>query len=320
MPPTTRFAPSPTGYLHLGHVVNAIYVWGLAATLGGRVLLRIEDHDRIRSRDVFERAILDDLGWLGFFPDEGLRPVRRQSDNTAAYAAALERLQATDRVYACSCSRKDIVRLRAGAGAGASAGQEGEHRGERYPGTCRQQRLLPGSSIPDGVGIRVELDERPETFDDLALGRIVQVPAEQCGDLLLRDRDGHWTYQFAVTVDDMNDEVDLVVRGLDLLSSTGRQIKLARMLGRATPPVFYHHPLILKHDGEKLSKATGDTGIRDLRAAGAQPAAVIGRAAASAGLIDMPCPMDAAALHGLIRAHLRGRINAPRKELRENPC
>ena len=95
----------------------------------------------------------------------------------------------------------------------------------------------------------------------------MQTPADQCGDLLLKDRDGNWTYQFAVTVDDMNDDVDLVVRGVDLLSSTGRQIKLARMLGRPRPPQFFHHPLIVKPDGEKLSKASGDTGVRELRRA-----------------------------------------------------
>lgn len=286
--PTTRFAPSPTGYLHLGHVVNAIYVWGLARAALGRVRLRIEDHDRIRCRGVFERAILEDLAWLGFVPDEGLQPVRRQSENDGAYAAALLRLQTTHRVYVCTCSRKEIG-------------------GERYPGTCRHRRLMPGDTAPDGAGIRVELDDRPEPFDDLAIGRVEQTPAEQCGDLLLKDRDGNWTYQFAVTVDDMNDAVDLVVRGLDLLASTGRQIKLARMLGRATPPAFYHHPLIIRPGGEKLSKASGDTGVRELRAAGERPAAVIGRAAAAVGLIDSPGPVDAAASIRLIRAPARGR-------------
>jgi glutamyl-tRNA synthetase/glutamyl-Q tRNA(Asp) synthetase len=284
----TRFAPSPTGYLHLGHVVNAIYVWGLARTAGGRVLLRIEDHDRARSRDIFERAILEDLAWLGFVPDEGLHPIRRQSENNAAYAAALQRLQSTHRVYVCTCSRKEIG-------------------GERYPGTCRHRRLMPGDTAPDSAGIRVEVDDRPESFDDLATGRVEQTPAEQCGDLLLKDRDGNWTYQFAVTVDDMTDAVDLVVRGLDLLSSTGRQIKLARMLGRATPPAFYHHPLIVKSDGEKLSKASGDTGVRELRAAGEGSAAVIGRAAAAVGLIDSPGPVEAVASGRLIRAPARGR-------------
>jgi glutamyl-tRNA synthetase/glutamyl-Q tRNA(Asp) synthetase len=162
-------------------------------------------------------------------------------------------------------------------------------------------------SPPADAGIRVELDTAPEQFEDRALGTMVQTPAEQCGDLLLRDRDGNWTYQFAVTVDDMNDGVDLVVRGLDLLSSTGRQIKLARMLGRASPPAFYHHPLIIKPDGEKLSKASGDTGVRELRAAGEGPSAVIGRAAAAVGLIGSPGPVDAAASSRLIRAPARGR-------------
>jgi glutamyl/glutaminyl-tRNA synthetase len=108
----TRFAPSPTGYLHLGHVVNAIYVWGLARARGGRALLRIEDHDRIRSRPAFERTILEDLAWLGFVPDAGLNPVRRQSDSEAVYAEALATLQATHHVYACDCSRQDVARLR----------------------------------------------------------------------------------------------------------------------------------------------------------------------------------------------------------------
>jgi glutamyl-tRNA synthetase/glutamyl-Q tRNA(Asp) synthetase len=288
MTPTTRFAPSPTGYLHLGHVVNAIYVWGLARARGGRVLLRIEDHDRIRSRPAFEHAILEDLVWLGFVRGEGPASVRRQSDSGTAYAKALAALQATHHVYACDCSRK-------------------EFGGDRYPGTCRQRRLLPGDTVPPGTGVRVQLDARPESFTDGALGEIVQTPAEQCGDLLLKDRDGHWTYQFAVTVDDMNDAVDFIVRGLDLLSSTGRQIKLARMLGRPRPPAFFHHPLIVKPDGEKLSKASGDTGVRELRAAGIGPAAVIGRAAASVGLIDREGPIEADAVWMLIGASEGGR-------------
>jgi glutamyl-tRNA synthetase/glutamyl-Q tRNA(Asp) synthetase len=285
---TTRFAPSPTGYLHLGHVVNAIYVWGLARNCGGRVLLRIEDHDRVRSRTAFERAILEDLAWLGFVPDAGLDPVRRQSENDAAYAEALTTLQASHHVYACDCSRREVG-------------------GERYPGTCRERRLRPGDAVPHGVGVRVRLDEAPERFVDLALGEVVQTPAEQCGDLLLKDRDGNWTYQFAVSVDDLKDNVDLVIRGLDLLSSTGRQIKLARMLGRAKPPQFFHHPLIIKPDGEKLSKASRDSGVRELRAAGVVPAAVIGLAAAAVRLVDAPESVPADAVGGLVADAGRGR-------------
>jgi glutamyl-tRNA synthetase/glutamyl-Q tRNA(Asp) synthetase len=127
------------------------------------------------------------------------------------------------------------------------------------------------------------------------------VPAEQCGDILLRDRDGHWTYQFAVTVDDMNQGVDLVIRGEDLLPSTGRQLALARMLGRPLPPRFLHHPLIVKPGGEKLSKASGDTGVRELRRAGVSAAEVIGRAAFAAGLIGSPRPISAREVAGLFQ-------------------
>ena len=319
MPPTTRFAPSPTGYLHLGHIVNAIYVWGLTRTLAGRVLLRIEDHDRIRSRPMFEAAILEDLAWLGFVPDAGMNPVRRQSDNDTAYADALATLAATHNVYACDCSRQQIRRRRvaaptfakartsAKAPAGRPADKPAGQVEDRYPGTCRQQRLLPGEELPPGMGVRVQLDDRPESFTDGALGEIVQTPAEQCGDLLLRDRDGNWTYQFAVTVDDLNDDVDLVVRGMDLLSSTGRQIKLARMLGRTRPSHFFHHPLIVKPDGEKLSKSSGDTGVRELRAAGADAARVIGLAAASVGLVERGQSVAADAVSGLVDDRSRGR-------------
>jgi glutamyl-Q tRNA(Asp) synthetase len=268
--PRTRFAPSPTGYLHLGHIVNAIYVWGVARALGGRVLLRIEDHDRIRSRPSFEAAILEDLDWLGFDADEGRSPIVRQSDRAVEYERALDLLRTTHRVYACECSRKDIG-------------------GERYDGRCHERAVPEGA----GRGLRVQIENRAEHFEDLMLGPITQVPAEQCGDILLKDRDGHWTYQFAVTVDDMQQGVDLVIRGADLISSTGRQIALARMLGRADSPRFLHHPLIVKPGGDKLSKASGDTGVRELRHAGISAEQVIGRAAAAVGLIDESRPVSA---------------------------
>jgi glutamyl-tRNA synthetase/glutamyl-Q tRNA(Asp) synthetase len=136
---------------------------------------------------------------------------------------------------------------------------------------------------------------------------IEHTPADQCGDLLLKDRDGNWTYQFAVTVDDLHENVDLVVRGVDLLSSTGRQIKLARMLGRTKPPQFFHHPLIIKSNGQKLSKASHDSGVRDLCKAGVTPAAVIGLAAAAVGLLDGPKPVLADSVGGLVADAGRGR-------------
>ena len=275
-PPITRYAPSPTGYLHLGHVVNAIYVWGIARALKGRVLLRIEDHDRIRSRPAFEAALLDDLDWLGFEADGGRTPVVRQSDRHGLYEDALQQLRQAHPVYACACSRKEIG-------------------GERYPNTCRAARLEERRDR----GLRLTIDNGIETFVDGQLGAQQQSPTDDSGDILLRDRDGHWTYQFAVTVDDTRDGITLVIRGADLLSSAGRQLRLARMLGRTQPPVFLHHPLILKPSGEKLSKASGDTGVRELRAAGATPADVIGRAAAAVGLVHAPRPIAADEVAGL---------------------
>jgi glutamyl-Q tRNA(Asp) synthetase len=252
--PLTRFAPSPTGYLHLGHVVNALWVWGVARALGGRVLLRIEDHDATRCRPEFERALLEDLEWLGFLPDAA---APRQSDSTAAYSDAVSRLSAAHHVYGCECSRRTIAR------------EVDDVFGEetRYPGRCRHLGLMPGK----GRGTRVELGPGGEEFEDALLGPQAQDPDGQCGDLLLRDRLGQWTYQFAVTVDDLRQGVELVIRGVDLLGSTGRQMRLARMLGRTGPAVFLHHPLIVKPDGAKLSKAAGDTGVRELRGAGAAP-------------------------------------------------
>ncbi len=257
----TRFAPAPTGYLHLGHVVNALAVWGLARRAGGRVLLRIEDHDRQRSRPEYERAILEDLAWLGFEPDE---PLVRQSERESLYHDAFARLEAEGLVYACSCTRAQIET------AGDSRAASGPGAELRYPNTCRHRGLAWG----DGMGWRVRMDPGVETFDDLLRGFQRQDPSEQCGDLLIRDRLGNWTYQFAVVVDDIAQGITHVVRGEDLMTSTGRQIRLARLLGRAEPPRFVHHPLVMKSATEKLSKSDGATGIRELRAAGWTPGRV----------------------------------------------
>ena len=288
----TRYAPSPTGHLHLGHVVNAIYVWGLARAVGGRVLLRMEDHDRIRCRPEYESSILDDLAWLGFEPDAGLHPLLRQSDRDDLYRDALEGLRRTHHVYACECSRKHIA-------------------GERYDGFCRDRGLPPAS----GRGLRVQVGDGVETFEDLLLGAIEQEPARQCGDLLLRDRDGNWTYQFAVTVDDMAQGITDVIRGEDLASSTGRQLRLRQMLGGAGRPRFAHHPLIRKPGGEKLSKSAADTGVRELRQSGLAPEEVIGQAAAAIGLISELTPVAAQRVADLFRdSPLDGRI--PRANFR----
>jgi len=214
------------------------------------VRLRIEDHDRQRSRPDYERAILDDLAWLGFDPDG---PPVRQSDREEVYRAALACLVDQGLVYGCACTRADLQQV--------SPGLDAERR---YPGTCRSRNL----GLADGLGWRVRLDPGEERFQDRLLGPQVQDPATQCGDLLIRDRLGNWTYQFAVVSDDLEQGITHVIRGADLLASTGRQIRLARLLGRSEAPDYSHHPLVMKSPHEKLSKSDGATGVRDFRAAG----------------------------------------------------
>jgi len=282
VPPLTRFAPAPTGYLHLGHVVNAMHVWGQARARGGRVLLRVEDHDRQRCRPEYEAALLDDLDWLGFapdvFPTAAFRAGRcegRQSDRHPHYARAVETLAARGLVYGCACTRREIE------DATAREAPSGERR---YPGSCRHR----GLALSDDVGWRLVLPDESVAFDDLAHGPTTQTPARQCGDLLLRDRLGNWTYQLAVVVDDLLHGIDLVVRGDDLFASTGRQILLARLLGRDTPPVFLHHGLVMQTPTQKLSKSDDASGVRDLRADGWTPERVLGHAAHLGGLIPAP--------------------------------
>jgi glutamyl/glutaminyl-tRNA synthetase len=275
--------------LHIGHVVNALYVWGLARALGGRVLLRIEDHDRQRARPDLERLLLDDLDWLGFEAD--MHPsaqyrtgacAGRQSERDAIYRRALAPLINAGLVYGCECSR-----TRQDSATPATPGVE-----RRYPGTCRARGILPG----EGVGWRLKVEPGIEMFEDGLVGPQAQEPSTQCGDLLLRDRLGNWTYQCAATVDDTVQGVTVVVRGQDLLSSTGRQLQLARRLGRTPPPAFVHHPLVMRSATQKLSKSDRDSGIRELRAEGWTAPDVIGYAAHLVGLTATRVPLGVADL------------------------
>ena len=180
----------------------------------------------------------------------------------------LEPLVAEGLVYGCSCTRQQIT----AAGGDAPVADE-----LRYPGTCRHK----GLPLVDGVGWRVRMDVGVETFSDGWLGPQAQDPSAQCGDVLVRDRLGNWTYHWAVVVDDFLQGVTHVVRGVDLLPSTGRQIRLARLAGRPEPPEFLHHSLVMKSATQKLSKSDGASGVRDLRAAGWTPARVLAAAMAS---------------------------------------
>ena len=292
----TRFAPAPTGYRHLGHLVNAVYTWGIAGATGGRVVLRIEDHDRGRCRPELEAALLDDLERLGLQPDHpAMAELRagasayRQSDDDRPYRDALERLRAAGLVYACDCSRATFA-------AWAQA------RGDRFggpgcPAACRDRHVRERS----GTGFRVALGPGDEEFDDLLLGPQAGTAASD-GDLLVRDRLGNWTYHLCVVVDDARHGVDLVIRGRDLLDATPRQIRLGKLLGRTEPPAFLHHPLLRKPSGAKLSKADRDTALHALLEAGHTPADLFGFAAAAVGLIEAQRPITPSALGDLFVA------------------
>ena len=277
---TTRFAPAPTGHLHLGHLVNALYVWGIARATGGRVILRIEDHDRQRSRRTYEAALLDDLERLGLAPDappladlRAGRSAYRQSDDPAPYEAAADVLRAEDRVYACTCARAALLAW----------------RGPGCPGGCRE-RALPEDAA--GSALRAWLGDGDERFDDLLLGPQSGDPSAR-GDLTLRDRHANWSYPLCVVVDDLRHDVDLVIRGRDLLDATPGQLRLGRLLGRMNAPAFLHHPLLRKPSGVKLSKADHDTALRDLLDGGATPAELLGLAAAAIGLLPEVRPVPA---------------------------
>jgi glutamyl-Q tRNA(Asp) synthetase len=264
----TRFAPSPTGFLHEGHLTSALAVWGFARVTGAKIVVRLEDHDQSRCRPEFSSSIREDLDWLGFLSGEAGQQVRSfetQSSRPQRYLDAVKLLQSRGHhLYGCTCSRKMIH------GNLPASSDDAELL---YRGTCRQ------SAVPlvDGNGWRVQLPDASVTFEDGWNGvRHSHQPQNQCGDLLIRDRHNNWTYNFAVTVDDFIDGVDLVVRGLDIQEATGRQIQIAEMLGRKNPATFVHHPLIVDDSGKKLSKRDGSTALSVKRKTGVTPESLIG--------------------------------------------
>ncbi|MBK5926947.1 tRNA glutamyl-Q(34) synthetase GluQRS [Rhodobaculum claviforme] len=268
MPPEgiTRFAPSPTGYLHLGHAFSALTAWGRPGTC----LLRIEDIDRPRCRPEHEAAILEDLRWLGLCWPE---PVWRQSDRLSHYTAALERLMALGMCYPCRCTRAEIR-------AALSAPQEGATT-PPYPGTCR------GRSMADATpGDAVRLDLRralalagPVAFTEtgpLHPGRHTPDPGKMAldfGDVVLARRDIGTSYHIAVVVDDAAQRVTEVVRGVDLFDVTPLHRLLQRLLD-LPEPVWHHHALIRDGAGRRLAKRDDARAIRRFRADGATPADV----------------------------------------------
>jgi glutamyl-Q tRNA(Asp) synthetase len=267
VPEVTRFAPSPTGLLHLGHVHAALRAWGPARATGGLYLLRLEDIDAQRCRPAFAAAIVEDLAWLGLAGDG---PVRVQSAHMAAYAAVLAGLSARGLVYPCFCSRADVARELAACGH-APHGPDGA---PLYPGTCRgleagarAARLAAGAPHAWRLDMAAALRAAPALrFHDQGLGWVTAGPAG-FGDVVLGRRDVPASYHLCVTHDDAVQGVTLVTRGEDLLHATHLHVLLQHLLGWPTP-AYAHHGLLRGADGVRLSKRDGALSVRALREAG----------------------------------------------------
>ncbi|OFX21665.1 MAG: tRNA glutamyl-Q(34) synthetase GluQRS [Anaeromyxobacter sp. RBG_16_69_14] len=281
-PSRGRFAPSPTGPLHLGNARTALLAWLAARSRRGSFVLRLEDLDGPRVRPGLEARILEELRWVGLDWDEGPdvggpRGPYRQSERRERYDAALGRLRAAGPAYPCFCSRAEI---QAASRAPHGAGDEGP----RYPGTCR--RLGPNAIEAGGrraPAWRFRVPEGPLTFQDGIHGQCTVDVASEVGDFVVARADGVPAYQLAVVVDDAAMGIEEVVRGDDLLSSTARQILLYRALG-LTAPRFAHVPLVIGDDGARLAKRHGAPSLGQLHQRGADPRAVMGLLAALSGL------------------------------------
>ncbi|HYH21647.1 MAG TPA: tRNA glutamyl-Q(34) synthetase GluQRS [Azospirillum sp.] len=272
MTTVTRFAPSPTGHLHLGHAHSALFGWRAAREAGGRFLLRIEDIDPQRCRPEFERDLMEDLAWLGL---DWETPVRRQSDHLDDYRVALERLQGMGVIYPCFCTRKDIAAEIARAGH-APHGPDGP----LYPGTCRHlSDAARAARIVSGAAYALRLDVArakgltgPLRWHDRARGWQEATP-EILGDVVLARKDTPTSYHLSVTTDDHLQGVSLVTRGEDLFFATHLHRLLQALLGYDVPD-WHHHGLLTNERGERLAKRDKARTLRSLRDAGRTPAEV----------------------------------------------
>jgi glutamyl-tRNA synthetase len=296
--PRGRWAPSPSGLLHVGCARTALAAWLSARSRGGAFVWRVEDLDPPRTVPGAAEAALRDLAWLGLDWDEGPtagEPQRggpfapyAQSARAVHYEAALVRLHATDRLFPCHRSRRDLESL-----ATAPHGRESGLRA--YPAAFRPRSLDPGwfealrGAERPAAAIRFRVDPRPVAFTDRVQGPQEERVEETVGDFVLKRRDGLYAYQLAVVVDDLAMEIDEVVRGADLLASTARQIQLIEALG-GTPPIYAHLPLALNAAGEKLSKRDAGQTLAALREAGVRPERLVGLLAFSLGLQEAPEP------------------------------
>jgi len=280
LPPTvTRFAPSPTGYLHLGHAYSALFAKRAATDHGGRFLLRIEDIDVSRCRPEYFDAIFEDLAWLGL---EWEQPVRRQSGHMADYRAALDALETEDLIYPCFCSRKEIRAEIASSGAAPHINPDGM-TGPIYPGTCRnlsaderQTRISSG----DAYALRLDMESAKGRVGDLIwrdldAGKVTATP-EVFGDAVLARKDEPTSYHLSVVLDDHSQGITLVTRGEDLRSATHLH-RLLQSLLRLDTPDYQFHKLLSGEDGRRFAKRNNSVALRTLREAGSAVADVLAK-------------------------------------------
>ena len=301
---TGRYAPSPSGRMHLGNLMCCLLAWLSAKSKGGQVLLRIEDLDAQRCPRRYADAIIDDLAWLGLAAD-GPEPPVYQSERSAVYAQYFEELARRGLVYPCFCSRSQ---LHAASAPHRSDGQV------VYAGTCRS--LTPAEiterAKTRAPAWRVRVPDEVIAFEDGHMGPCAENLARDCGDFILRRSDGVYAYQLAVVVDDALMGVTEVTRGSDLLTSTPRQIYLQHLLGFHTPD-YCHVPLLCAPDGRRLSKRESDLTLQSLREHGVRPEEIVGRLACAAGLIDRPEPISARELVPVFDVHKLPKNDIPFK-------
>ncbi len=308
-----RYAPSPTGDLHLGNLRTALLAWLFVRCTHGQFVLRIEDLDQPRVRPGAAQRMLVDLHWLMLDWDEGpdcggpYAPYT-QSERLHIYQHYLRQLRNADLIYPCYCTRAEIAQA-------ASVQQQGMEDGPRYPGTCRaltatQRRHYEAMGRHPSLRFRVS-NERRVTFTDLLLGDYTQHVQQTVGDFIVQRSDGIFAYQFAVVVDDALMHINQVVRGTDLLSSTARQILLYETLGFPIPQ-FAHVPIMLNEQGQRLAKREQSTGLAPLKSAGKSPQAIVAELAASCGLIHGDLPTTP---HELVQLYSTDTYNVMRTKL-----
>lgn len=283
MPGIIRFAPSPTGFLHEGHLLSALYVWAAAKKWDLKIHLRIEDHDQGRARKEYIDGIREDLAWLGFkYDSESI-----QSSHFDFFQKVLDKLTAKGFVYPCTCSRKQLQ----------SENPISETGEVIYQGKCRTQT----APCSEPHSLRIVIPDKVINWHDERLGNFSENPKKQCGDFPIRDRDGFWTYQFAVCIDDLTEGITHIVRGEDIRNSTARQIALSQLISDTcqgdlpipayTRPLYLHHPLIVDSSGKKLSKREHAYSLRQDKDAGKTAQEILGQILYKAGFLGNNTPI-----------------------------